>query len=551
MKKVMEVISYVMLGVMIVAVIVFISPWIPVDGGLWSPLDVVKDKMDDYYVGVNEEFVEPEHIEQEFHDAQFTEPQFTEPEFVELEGDPLWKDYPGPYIISEEKQNRLPLRGEISTMEQAREFFDNKFPYLYHDNYWSIDECDYLWMECGYIQCLRPEDHFLDRLDVINGITYLLSDDMEIYSVVGFRHDRNNISPTGMPMLAINCIKTEDGYEFVDPVKGMQGDMGSRFSAILPEATVSSIEEYIDLITSDPEIYSTLDFLYIFEGGERIEYYVDEQGICTLRYPMQKAVYQNLDKDMAAMQLEAKAHIKPKNIDKYQLSKMLGGTTLTPEEARKLVHAKPEVIKEAVKTAPDMLMYMLAAQIGEGNGCYCTSIGNYTWHWNMDAPTFLKKGKGGCGDFANLANYLLEGDYEEVGFILHAYYPGGGGGHVYNYFLYEGKYYIVDFSWYMFRNYVPSADFPVLVLDALEEYDGTRANQLYHNVCLVFTHTSTGMQLPVTFGGDQDDPTGHYVPAGAEYTILYQAEDGYQMKEAPFDKSYYDWTTFWPGYEAP
>ena len=51
MKKAMEVASYVMLGLVIVAVIIFLSPWIPVNGGLWSPLDVVKDKLDDFYVG--------------------------------------------------------------------------------------------------------------------------------------------------------------------------------------------------------------------------------------------------------------------------------------------------------------------------------------------------------------------------------------------------------------------------------------------------------------------------------------------------------------------
>lgn len=509
MKKAAKVLLSVMLVVAILAVILFLSPWIPVGDGLWSPLDVMK---------------------------------------IHSRGESI-EDYTGPVEPVEERKNPF-LRAEISTMEQARAYLDAKHPYLWMELYWTDDDLDYYWMEDGRAICNRSSQEDLDRPDVVNATTYLLSDDMEIYTVIGFRHSMDSINPTGTPMLAINCIKTEDGYEFIDPVKGMQGDVGSRFGAILPEAKVSSIEEYVDLITSDPEIYSTLDFLYMFEGGTRIEYYVDEQGISTLRYPMQKAVYQNLDKDMAAVQLEAKAHIKPENIDRYQLSKVLGGTTLTPEQAYDLVYAKPEEVKEAVKTAGDMLMYMLAAQFTEGDGCYCTPIGDVIWHWNMDAPTFMEKKRGGCGDCANLANYLLEDDYEEVGFILHTYYAGNGGGHVYNYFVYEGKYYIVDFSWFIFGNYAPSNDFPVQVLDSLEGYDGTLANQIYQNVCLVFTHTSAGMQLPVVFGEDHGDPTSHYVPEGAEYTILYQAEDGYQMKEMPFDKSYYDWTVFWPGYKA-
>ncbi len=453
----------------------------------------------------------------------------------------------GPWVPSEEERENLPLRTEISTIEQVSAYFDSRFTELYASAHMTDYIVDYWWLDDGYNIVHREMPSVVGRSCVVNAATYLLSDDMEIYTVIGFGHDEEG----GLPMLTINCIKTDEGYEFVDPVLGMQGDIGSRFHAILPEAKTSSIEEYVDLITADPTIYSTLDYLYIFEGGERIEFYEDQQGIASLRYPQQKSVYQNLDKGAAAAQMDAKAHIKPENIDKYQLSQMLGGTTLTPEEAYALVDAEPEVVKEAVKTAPDMLMYMLAAQITEGDGCYCTPIGNVTWHWNMDAPTFMEKKRGGCGDCANLANYLLEGDYEEVGYILHTYYAGGGGGHVYNYFLHEGKYYIVDFSWFIFANYAPSNDFPVQVLNSLEEYDGKLANQVYQNVCLVFTHTSTGMQLPVVFGEDHGDPTRHYVPEGAAYTILYQAEDGYQMAEMPFDKAYYDWTVYWTGYEAP
>ena len=136
--------------------------------------------------------------------------------------------------------------------------------------------------------------------------------------------------------------------------------------------------------------------------------------------------------------------------------------------------------------------------------------------------------------------------------MQHALYKGNGGGHVYNYILHEGKYYIVDFSWYMFANYVPSNDFLVLVLDSLEEYNGALANQLYSNVSLVIAFTSTGQHLPNIFGEDyNEDPYHYYVPEGAEYTVLYEAGDGYLIAEMPFDKKYHDWTVFWPGYKAP
>ena len=502
MNKGVKVLLSVLLVVVILAVIVLIYPWIPVDGGFWSPLDAL----------MYEESTEEQHT--------------------------------GPRVPTEEERENLPLRAEISTIEQVTEYFDSRFPFLWHSAHMNDQIVDYWWLDDGYYT-VSPEEGDVGRGCVVNAATYLLSDDMEIYTVLGFRHNEDG----GMPMLAINCIKTEDGYEFVDPVLGMQGDIGSRYGAILPEAKVATIEEYVRLITSDPEIYSTLDYLYMFEGGERIEFYEDEQGYYNLRYPDVKSVYQNLGRGSKAVET-SKDHIKPENIDRYQLSQVLGGTTLTAEEAYALVDAEPEVVKEKVKTAGDLLMYMLAAQIGDCGGCYCDQWGEYTWHSNYTAKEVMAKKLANCGACANLANYLLEGDYEEVGIIQHGYSLNSIGGHVYNYFLHEGKYYIVDYSWYIFANYAPSNDFPVMVLDALEDYDGERANQLYSDVSLVIALTSTGQHLPNIFGDQYGEPY-YYVPEGSEYTVLYESGDGYLIAEKPLDKKYHDWTVYWPGYEAP
>ena len=235
-------------------------------------------------------------------------------------------------------------------------------------------------------------------------------------------------------------------------------------------------------------------------------------------------------------------HIKPEYIDRYALSGMLGGTTLTPAEAYELLDMEPEQVKERVKTAADVLMYMLAAKIGDCGGDRCKMIGGKEWHYNLNAFEVMEQRLANCGASANLANYLLEGDYEEIGFILHAYYIGDGGGHVYNYIRYEGSYYIVDFSWYIFGNYRPENDFPVMRLDRLEDY-GKRIPELYGGVCMALAHTSPGQHYPNVF----DDANGKYaIPAGTEYQVLYQ-ENGsgcYQLAEYPLDKKQLDWTVF-------
>ena len=235
-------------------------------------------------------------------------------------------------------------------------------------------------------------------------------------------------------------------------------------------------------------------------------------------------------------------HIKPEYIDRYALSGMLSGTTLTPAEAYELLDMEPEQVKERVKTAADVLMYMLAAKIGDCGGDRCKMIGGKEWHYNLNAFEVMEQRLANCGASANLANYLLEGDYEEIGFILHAYYIGDGGGHVYNYIRYEGSYYIVDFSWYIFGNYRPENDFPVMKLDRLEDY-GKRIPELYGGVCMALAHTSPGQHYPNVF----DDANEKYaIPAGTEYQVLYQ-ENGsgcYQLAEYPLDKKQLDWTVF-------
>ena len=236
------------------------------------------------------------------------------------------------------------------------------------------------------------------------------------------------------------------------------------------------------------------------------------------------------------------AHIKPENIGSYEISQKLGGVTLTPEEAYALLTMEPEQVKKRVKTAADVLMLMLAGQYGDCNGDRVKTIDGQDWHYNLTAFEVMQTRTTNCGSAANLANYLLEGDYEEVGFILQAYDIGQGGGHVYNYFKYQGSYYIVDFSWYMFSNYRPEDDFRVMELKRLEDY-GDRISDLYGGVCMALAHTSPGQHYPNVF---DEQNKAYAIPAGTEYQLLYQNSDSnaFLLKEYPLDRAQLDWTTF-------
>ena len=442
------------------------------------------------------------------------------------------------------------LREKISTIEEVAAFLDERHPKVYMkahtwnpetdpENYWYLRDIN------GLFEKIANEG--IDRNDVVRAASYLLADDMEIYSVIGFGHDKFG----GMPLKPINCIKTDSGYQFVDPVRLMQGEQASRYGTMLPEATVGSLEEYVELCKTYPGLALYVDYLYLFSDVGKIEVVEDSRGVATvLPRGNSQLLWDNTAKNDLTQeqyrQLQA-SYIDPQYISAYDLYYYLGGITLTPDEARALVDAQPEVVKEQVKTAADLLMYMLAANIQECDGCYCDNWDGYTWHTNMNARQVMQTRLGNCGSCANLANYLLEGDYEEVGYMDHALFPGSGGSHVYNYIFHEGKYYVLDFSWYMYNGYDLFWDYSVPVMDSLAEWSQLVENY-YSDVNIIVSYTSPGQQLPCIFEYDQYWDTGeayYYFPEGAEYTVLYQSSMGFQLAEKPLSKSHYDWMVFW------
>ena len=431
------------------------------------------------------------------------------------------------------------LKSEVTTIDEAIDYLDNRFPELWMSAHFNNGQDDIYWLRSGEEILEDEEFNEAGRSCIANAAAYLLSDDMDISTVICFWND----GMEGGPLKAINRIRTDDGYEFVDIAKKMSGDEMSRYGGLLPEGRYASMDEYVSDVFSgsDEQLFS----LYVFEGGQKFIFRMRQDGWVTMLSPAAEPVYAEQSRYITDEELEERlyGHIKPENIGNYQLSGVLGGVTLTAEDARSLVDASPEEAKEKVRTAADVLMYMLAARVGDCGGCKCDQWDGYTWHTNLTAKEVMEQRLANCGASANLANYLLEGDYEDIGFILHAYYPGNGGGHVYNYILHEGKYYIVDLSWYIFAGYDVSNDFPVMVLDSLEQY-GQRVNELYGGVCLVLAHTSTGQHLPNIFGDDFGDPH-YFVPEGAEYSVLYESGDGFLIGEMPLDKKYHDWNEFW------
>ncbi|MDR1692323.1 MAG: carboxypeptidase-like regulatory domain-containing protein [Oscillospiraceae bacterium] len=430
-------------------------------------------------------------------------------------------------VLSDEELARISspteARQKIGTVPDAVEYLNTRFQTLWHSRHWWIEGGSIAELQAGLFILSRGGE--AGRSDMINVMSYLLNDNCDIGGLFGFRFS------TDEPIMAVNYIRLNGEYTIFDPVAQMDANQSSRWDPSLPEATVRNLADYAAMIETDSELYRAVDSLYAIPDGQQILFEV-QFGWTTLLSPSAEPLYKNEDRN-------ALNQIKPENINKYKLSSILGGVTLSVDEAKALVGQSPAILQEKVETAGDLLLYMLASKLLLNNGDEQIFADGNMWHYNLSAAETLRLNMGNCGRMANTANYLLKDDYEEVGFVLHSYYPGNGGGHVYNYIKYGGKTYIVDFSSYLFTNYRVADEFNFIALDELEDY-GTRWGECYGGLAAIIAHTSEGMHLPNVWEGD-----GYYLPEGTDFQVLFETPgSGYEVRTMPCPPEVPDWRDF-------
>lgn len=421
------------------------------------------------------------------------------------------------------------LRKAISSFADAQAYMNAAFPNTFALSAIEADDHGYWRFYSARQSILRGSN--ISPNTYAACVTYLLSDNYEIYTIYGLRQEC--VYDSTYPVEVTNCIKTEQGYRFLQPCSMDQINITFPGQEMLPDALTTSLDEYAALISSNPSM-ADITALYAVKNGAEVTTDT-ENGWMVITEPGVEPFY---TADASAWIEQYFGHIKAENINKYKLSSVLGGLTLSVEDAYALVDAKPEVVKEKVKTAADMLIYMLAARFMPRNGSEAIWIDGHVWNYNFGAEQNIADRAVNCGGAANLANYLLEGDYEEVGFIMISYYPGMGGGHVYNYFKYQGRYYIVDFSSYTFAYFQTESERDIIRVKTLAEYGAMVAND-YRGTCAAVAFTSPGQHLPNVW-----EDNYYYLPAGSEYKVIYQANDGYQVGELHLDTSKLDWHEF-------
>lgn len=365
------------------------------------------------------------------------------------------------------------LKKAISTLADARAYMDS----WYKGFYTNAMNGGNGWYQIPSAETVLTGDGDIAPNTLAACITYLLSDDFEVYTIYGLRQDfvkEEEQEDFGYPVKVINCVKTPEGYTFFTPFDLEHGDLSVNSFTLLPAANTASFEEYAAMVASDKGMKDVSALYAVTDGAEimlTIEngwFYMDEPAEKPFFAVESWQKFQDAKDQKIKKDAEAWAKLAPTlKVSSYGIPKAIGETTLTYQDAASLVGKAPVDIAKEVKTVGDVLQYMIASRFGySANGVYTP------WYsgWGYDAPgdKQLQQNYGCCcAGYANTVSYLLQGDYEKIGQLRWI----GGGNHVINWLYTEGKYYVFDFTQYCRGgNYYNDPKPPVTVLDKLEDY---------------------------------------------------------------------------------
>lgn len=236
--------------------------------------------------------------------------------------------------------------------------------------------------------------------------------------------------------------------------------------------------------------------------------------------------YETLIKDNVLLITQGK--IESTEIEKYNIPEGLGKAKLSSEQIKQLSKQSPEEIKNKITTVSDLIQYMINVNYKSVSGDIQKKSGDYSWSYNIDGVTTLKANEGNCGATANLVNYILEGDYDEVGFIQFSA-DSGQGGHVYNYIKENNKYYFIDFLQYPMAEY-QRYDYEIEIFDNLKDYPTACINAYGgdKDIKIIVAYTADE-QLPIgnNIKKSKGDSVGRFYPKSAKENVqvLYETSN--------------------------
>lgn len=222
-------------------------------------------------------------------------------------------------------------------------------------------------------------------------------------------------------------------------------------------------------------------------------------------------------------------------IDFYRIPADSGKPQYSEEEIKELVAADLTLDEAAEKlsTLADVVQYLYL------RGYHCAKSGDLKfeyfgceWATNRSAQVVFNENAGNCGGGSNLLNYLLQGDYDEQGYVQESANPGGGG-HIYNYFKQDGVYFFCDMTQIVYEDTYANHNYSIFATEDPFEFSKYYVGENHKYLADDEPHYLR-LQYMYPCEGDSHQPVGmtsfmQLLPTALENSImiLYSEEEPY------------------------
>lgn len=120
----------------------------------------------------------------------------------------------------------------------------------------------------------------------------------------------------------------------------------------------------------------------------------------------------------------------------------LGETRYTNKEIKMLCVCTPEEKREKINTAYEAIQLFQIGNFVDKQDKQIKEVDGRKWELHKSGYSAVKSNEGGCATAAAWLAYILNGKYEEMGFL--SFVRQSGNGHVMNYIRYNNYYYVID-----------------------------------------------------------------------------------------------------------
>lgn len=124
----------------------------------------------------------------------------------------------------------------------------------------------------------------------------------------------------------------------------------------------------------------------------------------------------------------------------------LGSSAYSNEQIFHMTWESPEVKQGQIRTLYEALQLYQVGGFAASDDNIRMRENGVDWEHHKPGYHAVRTNNGCCATSANWLNYILAGDYEEVGFIATSQRDGNG--HIYNYIFHDGWYYFIDLTHY-------------------------------------------------------------------------------------------------------